>query len=331
MKLIAETAWHHEGDFEFMKELVYTIANKTQADVVKMHITLDFDEYMHPSHAGYELLKPWIFSKEQWSELIQIVRDAEKELMLLLNDTQAVEFGFSFEPEFVEIHSVCLNDIFLLDSFKKYLHDKTTLVLGVGGTDLYEIDFALNYLEHNNTMLMFGFQNYPTVYEDINLNKVRKIMNLYPCLEYGYADHTAWDSPYNELITLLGAAAGMNYVEKHVTTKYGEERVDWPAAVSVEMCNSLAEKLHILNDVNGNAKLEMNQGELNYSVFGPMKKAALLTRDVKKDEVFSQEMICFVRTAAVADISQLEIVNSFGKKFKHDMHEGDVLMHSAFA
>ena len=98
--------------------------------------------------------------------------------MLLLNDTQAVEFGFSFEPEFVEIHSVCLNDIFLLDSFKKYLHDKTTLVLGVGGTDLYEIDFALNYLEHNNTMLMFGFQNYPTVYEDINLNKVRKIMNL---------------------------------------------------------------------------------------------------------------------------------------------------------
>ena len=123
----------------------------------------------------------------------------------------------------------------------------------------------------------------------------------------------------------------MNYVEKHVTTKYGEERVDWPAAVSVEMCNSLAEKLHILNDVNGNAKLEMNQGELNYSVFGPMKKAALLTRDVKKDEVFSQEMICFVRTAAVADISQLEIVNSFGKKFKHDMHEGDVLMHSAFA
>ena len=83
MKLIAETAWHHEGDFEFMKNLVSEIATKTEADIIKMHITLNFDEYMDPSHEDYTLLKPWLFSKDQWKELVNLVRDNGKEIMLL--------------------------------------------------------------------------------------------------------------------------------------------------------------------------------------------------------------------------------------------------------
>ena len=55
MKLIAETAWHHEGDYEFMKNLVTEISSKTEADIVKLHITLDFDEYMDSSHDAYSL------------------------------------------------------------------------------------------------------------------------------------------------------------------------------------------------------------------------------------------------------------------------------------
>jgi N,N'-diacetyllegionaminate synthase len=46
IKLIAETAWHHEGDFIFMKDLVARICENSNADVVKFHITLDLDEYM---------------------------------------------------------------------------------------------------------------------------------------------------------------------------------------------------------------------------------------------------------------------------------------------
>ena len=42
-KMIAETAWHHEGDFAFMKKLVTEISNDSLADIVKLHITLDFE------------------------------------------------------------------------------------------------------------------------------------------------------------------------------------------------------------------------------------------------------------------------------------------------
>ena len=55
IKLIAETAWHHDGEFSFMEHLLDTILNQSKADVVKMHVTLDFDEYMDSSHSIYNV------------------------------------------------------------------------------------------------------------------------------------------------------------------------------------------------------------------------------------------------------------------------------------
>jgi len=64
IKLIAETAWHHEGDFIFMKNLISDIINKTKTDIIKMHVTLDLDEYMDSNHELFEKLKSMVFSKE---------------------------------------------------------------------------------------------------------------------------------------------------------------------------------------------------------------------------------------------------------------------------
>jgi sialic acid synthase SpsE len=291
-----------------------------------MHITLDFEEYMDPSHEAYSLLKPWLFNKSQWSELIEIVRHNGKQIMLLLNDIEAIKFGLSLSPEYVEIHSACLNDVFMLDELKKELPLSTKVVLGVGGTNVDEIDHAINYLKHPNILLMFGFQNYPTIYKDVNLNKIRKIMKLFDNFEYGYADHTAWDSVHNELVTLLGAASGMSYIEKHITTHYGENRVDWPAAISIDMFNSLHEKVKILDGLNGNGAMAMNKGELSYSIFGPMKKAAIFKKDVKKGDILSIEMIKFIRTKEISDLSQLDVVQAIGKSLSQNISKGAILM-----
>ena len=214
----------------------------------------------------------------------------------------------------------------MLDELKKELPLSTKVVLGVGGTNVDEIDHAINYLKHPNILLMFGFQNYPTIYKDVNLNKIRKIMKLFDNFEYGYADHTAWDSVHNELVTLLGAASGMSYIEKHITTHYGENRVDWPAAISIDMFNSLHEKVKILDGLNGNGAMAMNKGELSYSIFGPMKKAAIFKKDVKKGDILSIEMIKFIRTKEISDLSQLDVVQAIGKSLSQNISKGAILM-----
>ena len=324
MQLIAETAWHHEGDFSFMKNLINEIVNDTDADIVKLHITLDLDEYMSQNHELYKLLKKMLFNKDQWQELISIIKNSGKELMLLTNDFAAIEFAAENKPEFIELHSVALNVPSLQNTVLKKFDQKTKLVIGVGGCTLKEINHAVKVFENREIILMFGFQNYPTKYKDINIAKIRKIQSLYPKKLFGYADHTAWDETNNELITLLVASNGMNYIEKHVTNVYGQNRNDFNAAISIEMFNSLKKKIMILNEVYGDGKLDLNEGEKSYSQYGPMKMAALAKTSLKVGHIFSLKDIYFQRTKDKSELSQVDILELIGKKLSRSIKKNEI-------
>lgn len=324
-RLIAETAWHHEGDYPFMKDLVSRICNESDANIVKMHISLDLDEYMSRDHEAFETLKSWMLPAKQWEELIGIVQGSGKGLMLLLNDTSAIEFAARFKPEIIELHSVCLNVPKLQKAVLEKLDPDTKIVIGVGGCSLQEVDAAVRAFEGRETILMFGFQNYPTRYEDVNLSKVRKIQSLYPNKIFGYADHTGWNEPNNELITLLVASNGMDYVEKHVTTAYGQERCDFSAAVSIEMFNSLAEKINVLDQVYGNGSITLNAGEKSYSQYGPMKMAAVSVKEIEKGTLLTEDSFRFCRTSQKTNLSQIDVMEFIGQAVNTNLSSGQVL------
>ena len=235
-----------------------------------------------------------------------------------------------FNPKYVEIHSICLNDVFLLDCLKYNLSSNVHVVLGVGGCTLNEIESALDYLRHDKIILMFGFQNFPTKYSDINFKKIKKIMKLFPEMKYGYADHTAWNEENNELITLLGAALGMDYIEKHVTNCHGEKRIDYNSAISLKMLKELYKKLNILEKCMGNGLLRLNEGEEKYSIYGPMKKAPLLKSDIKRGEKLTLDKIKFQRTNDLSDLSQIDVLNRVGCKVIKNLKSDSILKKSHF-
>ena len=330
IQTIAETAWHHEGDFNFMCNLVKDICSNTNADYVKLHITLDLDEYMSTDHHNYQMQKPWMFNENEWSEIIAIIRSSGKKLMLLLNDTKAIKFASNFSPEAVELHSVCLNVPRLQNAVIEYIDDNSIIMIGVGGSSIEEVDQAVAFFSDRLTVLMFGFQNYPTKYENINLEKIRKIQSLYPSLDFGYADHTAWNEENNELITLLGAANNMSYIEKHITTEYGAERCDYSAAISIEMFNSIVDKVMVLNQISGDGQLSLNDGEVQYSQLGPMKMAPYSTKDMNEGTIIKNDDFDFIRTSQIGNITQVNSRILLGKTLKRDIKKGQVLTTSDF-
>ena len=326
IKLIAETAWHHEGDFIFMKDLVTKICQNSNADVVKFHITLDLDEYMSKDHDSYETLKSWMLSESDWEELIGIVRENNKELMLLLNDTKAVEFSKRFNPEMVELHSVCLNVPRIQSTVLKNVSKKAKVVIGVGGCTIKEVEEAVKFFHLRETVLMFGFQNYPTKYEDVNLYKIRKMQDLFRGSVFGYADHTAWDQENNNLITLMVSSNGMDFIEKHVTTQYGRERCDFSAAISIDQLNELHRDIALLNKLYGDGALELNEAEKKYSSYGPMKMAAVTKHRLIKGSKLLIEDFHFCRTAQITDLSQVDILQVIGSKLAADVNAGQVIL-----
>lgn len=330
MKLIAETAWHHGGDFKFMKSLISDILTKTKADIIKMHITLDLEEYMDSKHELFNELSSMIFSENQWQEIISMVKKNNRELMFIANDTKAIEFISNFKPEYVELHSVWLNVPNLNNHILKNLTSNTKIVIGIGGCTIKEIESALNNFNNREVILMFGFQNYPTKYSDINLSKIRKIQSLFPKNTFGYADHTAWNEPNNELISLLVAENKMSYLEKHVTNVHGQERIDFNAAISIGMFNSLYQKAKLINQIEGNGSINLSTAEKKYSVYGPMKMAALAKDNFEKGHVFSSNDISFKRTKEKTDLSQIEIISLFGKSFTKKVLKNEVINSSHF-
>jgi N,N'-diacetyllegionaminate synthase len=325
IKLIAETAWHHEGDYLFMKQLVTSICETSSVDIVKLHITLDLDEYMSKDHDLYETLKSWMLSAKQWEELIGIVRNGGKELMLLLNDTKAIDFASKFNPEMVEMHSVCLNVPRLQEAILENIDKKAKVVIGIGGCSLVEVKNAVQFFHDREIVLMFGFQNYPTKYEDVNLGKIRKIQTLYPEKKFGYADHTAWNEDNNELITLLVSANGMDFIEKHVTTDYGKERCDYSAAISIEQLNMLHKKIKLLENLYGDGSTSLNKAEEDYSKYGPMKMAAIAKNDLVKGSKLTMGDVHFCRTSQSTGISQIDLLQVIGNKLVEDVKINQVI------
>jgi len=313
IKTIAETAWHHEGDAQYLKELVTEICTKTDVTIVKLHITLDLDEYMAKDHEAYSMLSSWMLSAENWADIIGIIKENGKKLLLLLNDTKAIEFASQYNPEYIELHSVALNVLRLHKKIIECFPASTGLFIGVGGCSLDEVDQAVTSLNKFNPILMFGFQNYPTQYESINLNKIRKIQNLYAGSCFGYADHCNWDEENNELVTLMVAANGMEFVEKHVTINPGVERCDYSAAISIDQFNQLSDKLKVLDSVLSDGNIGLNAGEKKYSVYGPMKMAGLAKRKLNVGDVLTNEDIHYCRTARKSRMSQVDLMNKVGE------------------
>ena len=319
MQLIAETAWHHEGDYNFMQALVNSLIDNGKEELIKCHLTFDLTNYMLSDHPAFEALSQRMITQEQWKQILHIITGSQKSLMLLYNDIEAVEFGQAFYPQLLEVHAVNLNNINLLDAIKQNRQKNQKVVIGIGGSSLEEIDAAINRLDTSNIILMFGFQNYPTQYDKINFARMRRIMNLYPELEYGYADHCGYDEPHNLLISLLGAAQGCQYVEKHVTTHFGEKRCDYEAAISIEMLNELKTKLDILQQCTGDGGLPLSTDEKKYRQFGLMKSLAMTTCEIKTGTELKQDMIQFVRTSQTSDMSQLDIEQHLGQKVTTDI------------
>lgn len=322
MKLIAETAWHHEGDFEFLLDLAKEI-KASKAHIAKFHITLDVDEYIDSSHKLYEGYHNWKLSLEQWKTILDIFEP--EELMILCNDTKSIKLAKEYKASIIEIHAVCMNDLHLLDALKENIDPNISIALGISGNSLDEIDFTINYLNHEKIILMYGFQNYPTKFNQINFNKLKKIMNFYPNLEFGYADHCGFDEEFNELVTLTGASLGVKYIEKHVTTQFGIQRLDYEATISFEMLNQLANKLQIIAQSFGNGQLQFNDGEENYSRLGTLRKVPMLKCNLSKGEKITKEHLIFKRAKYDYNYSTYTILKYLGKKSNKDLEKGTII------
>jgi len=322
--IIVETAFHHEGDKNFLKGLIKD-AKEIGVNAVKFHLLLDIDDYMIADHDAIEVLKPWCLNSSDWDEIIEFCGDID--IILLCNDQKSIEYAIQKGNRIkaIEIHATGINDIFLLEKASKF---NQTVILGTGGSSLDEIDFAIQFLKDNNKLdvfLMHGFQNYPTDYKDIKLSRMSRLNQLFN-LPIGYADHTDPLDENNEFISCIPLANGFNVIEKHFTTNFGEKRIDAQAAVNVNQLKKIKELSQIIwSTLDLDSCLKLSPAEMKYGNTGPMKKAIVAKNDIQEGELITLSNIAFKRTNASSSSKQLDLSKLLNNKTTRFIKKDEII------
>ena len=322
--IIGETAFHHEGDQDFLINLIAK-GQELGFDALKFHVTVDLDDYMIANHEAIDVIRPWCFNSTQWDEILSHVSNTD--IVLLCNDVQSVKYALNckYPVRAIEIHATGLNDVFLLEEASKF---KGTVILGTGGSTLDEIEYAIQYLMQNgqeDVFLMHGFQNYPTDVKDIKLQRMDKLQVLFN-LPVGYADHTDPSDENNAVISCLGIARGFNVLEKHFTTHFGDKRIDAQAAVNDVQIESIKRLANLVYDSLGSRNpLEMSTAELKYGNTGPMKKAIVAATDLQAGQKLELKHIAFKRTNSPAKLKQNKLQSLLGLTLKASLKKDDII------
>lgn len=327
-KIIAETAFSHEGDFSFLKKQIKS-AKKAKVDFIKFQVFLNKDDYIVKKHPGYESLDKWMFSEKQWIEAFELAKSMNLRILALPIDNSSAKFCVENDNliNIYEVHSVCFNEIQILEQLGK---TSKKIVLGVGGRLPQEIEFALNILnkKQKDIVLMYGFQSFPTDKSMLDLNKIKKLKQLFGC-EIGYADHNSFDNDEFYQLNNFAYILGATYFEKHIVLDKGNKRIDFESAISVNDFIEMKNQLTSLEQILGFGNIfSLNKKEIAYK---NREKQIVAKRNIKKGEIVKKEDICYRISEVKSDFEQSDFDKITNKKARTDINVGDAIKYEYLA
>jgi N,N'-diacetyllegionaminate synthase len=323
--IIAETAYNHEGDIVYLKQMIDEIAS-LKLNAVKFHLLLNIDSYMKKTHPLYDTVKKWMFTESQWDDILDYATKKNLDIIALCDDIESIRYLMQIKKKIhaIELHATSINDFFMLTEASNF---NSQIILGIGGSNINEITYAIDFLRQkgkHDILLMYGFQSYPTNYRDINLSKMLTIHDLFH-LPVGYADHTGFDDPNNEIISIGAALMGFPVLEKHYTPDFGKERIDFHAAVGKQQMERIQRLMKLALEIHGNGHIDLSEPEKAYGNVGPMKKAIVAKRNIKKGEQLTLENLWFKRTPEESMIQQKQFLQLLNCTAKIDINKDDLI------
>lgn len=299
--IICEISQTYEGSFDIAAKLVQA-AIAAKADAVKFQI-FTADQLATPDYKYYQLFKKLELSQEQWKKLIEqahagglmAVADvfgiASAKMLL----AQGID-GFKIHP--TEIKSAPLLE-FLAQT-------KKPLLLSVGGSTREEIQKAIDILQKSKAgeiVLMHGFQSYPTLVEDANLNKIKLLQKNFN-LATGFADHIGGDHELKFDLCALALGAGVKVLEKHITLDRKLKMEDYESALDPDVFKEFVEYIRELEKSLGEESFGLSAAEKRYRA--GTKKHVVAARDLPSRSKISPADIVMKRTTEEYQFQEIE-------------------------
>lgn len=289
--IIAEMAQSHEGSLEVAKQMV-KVAADAKADIVQFQILSTVD-YIVPNLPAYELVSRLEMKPNEWEELFEYTRQFDILISAAAYDIPSADIIAKFGDAF-KIHSADLSNPQLL---KHVARTGKPIFLGVGASTLGEIETAITTIKsegNDNIILMYGYQNFPTELNDMNLKFIRSLSKMFQ-IPVGFFDHTDGGSDFSFIVPLVSIPFGACVIEKHFTLDRSLKGIDHESALDPDDFKRFVEYTRKIEETFGSYEPHIfSEDEEKYRKAA--KKSIVAGRNIKAGELITEDMLLFMRS-----------------------------------
>ena len=266
----------------------------------------------------YEYLAKHEVDYRLYDELIKYSREIGIDFAASLFTERAIEY---FAPK-LDYFKVASPDITNMPMLKKLGSYKKPILLSTAGSDIIEINEALNWIGHEDVAILHCTASYPSKMIDVNLSVIGHLNRYYPHV-IGFSDHlnpaVFADGP------LYAYMAGANILEKHFSFYRFYEGNDHYHSYIPALLTDEVRKIEEAQILLGSNKKIALECERDFVMFGRRSLAA--KRNIAKGETIAEEDLTRLRPAT--GIPPYEIEHVIGKKTTKAIDKNEILQYSA--
>lgn len=316
--IIAEAGVNHNGNLGTAKRLI-DAAKEAGADAVKFQafsagkiatLLSPKAEYQKAAASGSEtqlsMLKKLELTKKDHKELKSYAGRKDIIFMSSPFDIDSVNMLRELGLDIIKIPS---GEITNLPYLRKIGELNKKIFLSTGMSNIKEIKEAVKVLTASGTdrekiVIMHCNTEYPTPYEDVNLNVIHTLINTFgDCV--GYSDHT----PGIE-VSVAAAAIGAVAIEKHFTLDKKMKGPDHSSSLEPDEFKNMTRSIRNIEKSFGTDIKQATGSELkNINI---VRKSIVASKTINKGDLFTDKNITVKRPGT--GISPMRWDDVLGKK-----------------
>jgi len=323
--IIAEAGVNHDGDLKKAKKLI-DIAKDAGADCVKFQtwiteeiITKDTKQAEYQvkntgkKESQYEMIKKLELSFEQFVEL-KNYSDKKKILFLSTpDDESSVDFLDGLGVEAFKIGSGEITNLFIL---KRIAKKGKPIIMSTGMATITEIQDAISIIYNTGNKklaLLHCTSQYPTKFEDVNLNAMITLKNIFNTI-IGYSDHTE-----GILVPQIAVSMGAKIIEKHFTYDKNALGPDHRCSLNPNELKEMITDIRKVELIMGESdkKPTNEENELKKLV----RKTVVAKLDIPKGELITKNMLTVKRSPG--NLEPKELYRVIGKISQNDIKKDE--------
>lgn len=328
--IIAEASSNHGGDINRAKKMIEAAA-WASADAVKFQV-FSADKIAANTDDPRTIVRAdekSVFVKKD-TKLIDLYRENElprswlPELAKYAIEKSIIFFATPFDDEAVDqleavhvpaykIASYELLDVPLL---RKVASTNKPIIISTGMAHLGDIEFALQTLKSNQTLILHCNSTYPVQAENVNLRAMETLRLAFPHCIIGFSDHTLGIA-----IPQAAVVLGAKVIEKHFYLDDGIHTVDDQFSITPNEFKQMVTNIRLIEAAIGSTEKKPSKIEEKEKV--QARRSLWVIKDIKSGEKFDEQNIGCLRPGIGLPSQHYDIV--IGKKAIRSLKAGKPL------